>query len=117
MIRLVATLYVGFIAALFGFVILLEHGANRFFDELIKEDIRRSVTSYTQLFEDIYALAGEEKMEAAMYRTAELEDQALTVVTDPSLLNQPELKALSGTDLFYGELAGVEEIEECLIFA
>lgn len=116
MIRLVATLYVGVIAALFGFIILLDLGANRFFDELIKEDIRRSVTSYTQLFEDIYVLAGEKKMEAAMYRTAALEDQVLTVLTDPNLLNLPELKALSGTDLFYGELAGVEETEEALYF-
>lgn len=109
MARLFITLYMGVIAALFGFIIILEFAANEVFEDTLQDEIRRSVASYTLLFEDIYQISGEEAMEAAMYRTAELEDQVLSVVTDPAILNQPEIKKLTYSEPFYGELEGMDE--------
>ncbi len=108
MARLFITLYIGVIAALFGFILLLDFATNKVFEDIIQNEIRRSVASYTLLFEDIYQASGEEEMEAAMYRTAELEDQVLSVVTDPAILNQPEIKKLIYSEPFYGELEGME---------
>ncbi|QEQ96732.1 ATP-binding protein [Neptunomonas concharum] len=106
MARLFITLYIGVIAALFGFILLLDLTAEKVFKDAFQEEVRRKVTSYTKLFEEIYQLAGEEAMEKAMYRTAELENQVLTVLASPETLNQPEIKALKSSGPFWGELEG-----------
>jgi two-component system sensor histidine kinase RstB len=95
MARLFITLYMGIIAALIGFLVLIEVFTTQLFYNFEEEALR----SYIQLFEEVYELSGEQQMEASMHRTAKLENQLLTVVTDASILERPEIKNMPSSSI------------------
>jgi two-component system sensor histidine kinase RstB len=104
MARLFITLYMGIIAALIGFLVLIDVFTTQLFYDFEEESTRRSLLAYVQLFEEVYELSGEQQMEASMLRTAKLESQLLTVVTDPSILERPEIKNMPDSSILLQSL-------------
>ncbi|WP_293266027.1 ATP-binding protein [Neptunomonas sp.] len=104
MARLFFTLYMGIIAALIGFLVLIEVFTTQLFYDFEEESTRRSLLAYVHLFEEVYELSGEEQMEASMLRTAKLESQILTVVTDASILERIEIKNMPDSSILLQSL-------------
>jgi len=95
MARLFISLYLGIIGSIFALFFMIEVLGSQWFMDVDLEDTRQETLGYIELLQDIHELGGQERMEAAMQRTAELNNLIHREVTDPELLGKTELQTLA----------------------
>jgi two-component system sensor histidine kinase RstB len=92
MARLFLSLYITIISAVFAIFFTIDYMASNYYYNVEREDIRKSVESYTGLFDQIYQLGGAELMLESMHKALKTEELLMVEVTDPEIINHPEFK-------------------------
>jgi len=92
MARLFLSLYITIISAVFAIFFAIDYMASNYYYNVEREEIRKSVESYTGLFDKIYQLGGPEQMLESMRRAFDAEEMLMLEVTDPEIINHPQFK-------------------------
>ena len=92
MARLFLSLYITIIGAVFAIFFAIDYVSSKHYYNVEMENISKSVEAYSGLFEQIYALGGEQTMYQAMHQALKAEDLLLEKVPEPDTLNFTEIK-------------------------
>ncbi|BBB25903.1 ATP-binding protein [Amphritea japonica] len=104
MARLFFTLYIGMIGAIFALFFTIDLVAKRMAYDLEARDVEQTLGGYIELFQEIHVLAGSDAMFAAMQRTAKINNQLLSEVTDIKLLESKSIRNLPKPGIFHESL-------------